>query len=442
MIHANFFKGASRLLLFVFSITLFLYFPATCQSTINGFVADRETKEPLAFVSIFNKKLGIGGTSNIHGKFVIKIPDSESSLSFIFSHIGYKSSTVDISANHVDEIVVELSQDITTLSEVVVTPQKANVIVDKALDRIKENYNTDQYMVVGFQRETVKADDDYIQLLEADFTTGFKQGQTESFLIDGRYAEDKVVRKRDLLWNDKRGGFYTFGLTELGGVSSPAEETFLGLPLVGKNNFREYYDFECKGVVNYDDNQLYVVEFDQKPGSKKSLIKGTLYIDNESYAIIKIKYSLSPKGIKYLKTNRSWDGKELTKSKLVKKVDILSDSYEMTYSKYKDKWYLNTIVRDIGFEVSVNLPLKKGPTKTLNLHSERVISNIFISEIPPLSIKKVPYQLYYFQVHLKNNYENYNPGDWDGYKSIQSDTSYASIVEEFKLSNSADNNIK
>ena len=80
-------------------IKIFIYIillqPVLTQ-TINGFVRDDNSGEPLAFVNVFIKDSEIGTSTNQDGYFVLQnVPKGE--LKIIASIIGYKYSEQNIS---------------------------------------------------------------------------------------------------------------------------------------------------------------------------------------------------------------------------------------------------------------------------------------------------------------------------------------------------------
>ena len=101
----------------VITITLLLagFQGVAQQITVSGVVKDAEG--PLPGVSILEKGTSQGTATDSDGKFTLAVT-SESSV-LIFSFIGYKTQEVAVNGRTVVDIVME--QDVTALSEVVVT---------------------------------------------------------------------------------------------------------------------------------------------------------------------------------------------------------------------------------------------------------------------------------------------------------------------------------
>jgi hypothetical protein len=85
------------------------------QITVSGVVKDAEA--PLPGVSILEKGTSQGTATDSDGKFTLSVT-SESSV-LVFSFIGYKTQEVAVNGRTAIDIIME--QDVTALSEVVVT---------------------------------------------------------------------------------------------------------------------------------------------------------------------------------------------------------------------------------------------------------------------------------------------------------------------------------
>lgn len=86
------------------------------EFTINGVVKEDKNEEPLIGVTIYTLgKAGLGGVSNIDGKFSIKA-DKDDVL--VFSYLGYNKEQLTVTGNMTVEILMEENTDI--LEEVVV----------------------------------------------------------------------------------------------------------------------------------------------------------------------------------------------------------------------------------------------------------------------------------------------------------------------------------
>lgn len=86
------------------------------ERTIAGVVLDAGTNEPLMGVTVISPNSGAGATTDLNGKFAIKVQANDSILSF--SYVGYSPKSVNVAGK--SQLNVSLSEIVNTLGEVVV----------------------------------------------------------------------------------------------------------------------------------------------------------------------------------------------------------------------------------------------------------------------------------------------------------------------------------
>jgi hypothetical protein len=123
------------------TIVSFLFFATIIYSqtqTIEGFVFDIETSEPLSYANVRIDGTTSGTSANIKGRFNLKLKSG--SYSLIFSFIGYKSDTLSIIIPSNEIIKIGLIPQAVKLPEVVVSAEDpAYSIIREAIKRKKEN---------------------------------------------------------------------------------------------------------------------------------------------------------------------------------------------------------------------------------------------------------------------------------------------------------------
>ena len=98
------------------------------------------------------------------------------------------------------------------------------------------------------------------------------------------------------------------------------------------------YNYNLLGTTQFGDSKVYIINFDQKKAVKKSLYCGTIYIDSNSFAIIKIIYYRSEIGLRFYKIPI-----QATISQLIAPIKfkrLLKDSLVADYYKLNEKYYL------------------------------------------------------------------------------------------------------
>jgi hypothetical protein len=96
--------------------------------TITGYIANRDTKEPVAGVTVFVQKLSTGTISNEYGFYTLTLPRGVHLLQFSF--IGMKEKQINVNLYGSGEMNIEMNSMLIPLKETVVSAQK-NVIFQR-----------------------------------------------------------------------------------------------------------------------------------------------------------------------------------------------------------------------------------------------------------------------------------------------------------------------
>jgi len=96
--------------------------------SISGYINDRDTKEPVAGVTVFVQKLSTGTVSNQYGFYTINLPRGVHLIQFSF--IGMKEKQININLYGPGEMDIEMNSMLIPLKETVVSAQR-NVIFQR-----------------------------------------------------------------------------------------------------------------------------------------------------------------------------------------------------------------------------------------------------------------------------------------------------------------------
>lgn len=111
-----------KILLILFSVYIHLFSVAQPLGSLSGKVLDKNLQSPLELVNIQLDNTSTGTTTDINGNFRLEnIPVG--THNFIFSYLGYKTYTVYnvvITSGNENTYTIELEEDVSTLTEVVV----------------------------------------------------------------------------------------------------------------------------------------------------------------------------------------------------------------------------------------------------------------------------------------------------------------------------------
>ncbi|NSW94038.1 MAG: TonB-dependent receptor [Bacteroidales bacterium] len=98
------------------------------NAVISGYIFNRDTKEPVAGVTVYNQKLSAGTISNEYGFYSLSLPRGTHLLQFSF--IGMKENFININLYGNGEMNVEMTGMLIPLKETVVSAQK-NVVLQR-----------------------------------------------------------------------------------------------------------------------------------------------------------------------------------------------------------------------------------------------------------------------------------------------------------------------
>ncbi|MEM6346042.1 MAG: prolyl oligopeptidase family serine peptidase [Bacteroidota bacterium] len=302
------------------------------QSKLTITVLDSTTQAPLPYASIYLEKAGIGQKTNSQGQAIFKLSPQQKSDSVIISYIGYHPQKLALTPE-TKALTVKLVSSVYLLEEVVIAyekPLKPEQIVRKAIKNVKDNYSNKEVILRCLYRETVKEDEQYIQLNEAFadvFYTGYPHKRMDSkmwldWFYDSEYAfdieADRIYDEFFHEFNNPRDQMRLNYVRASENWSAYGVETgLMGGPL-GLTSFdkvKYYYDFlDPKLVRKYQyklagKTQLhgaicYVIDFipqelsrsfrsDQSKKTRDPIFTGKLYVETESFAVVKLEYDLA-----------------------------------------------------------------------------------------------------------------------------------------------------
>ena len=113
--------------LYLFFILIFSGFISFGQSTktLEGFVVDKKTGDPIPYATVYNKALSKGTISNIDGYFRIAYRSPQDSI--LIRYIGYSPQFIEPGTN-IESYTIALEESVQFLSEVTISPDKNNYL--------------------------------------------------------------------------------------------------------------------------------------------------------------------------------------------------------------------------------------------------------------------------------------------------------------------------
>ena len=93
---------------------------------LSGYITNRDTREAVAGVTVFNQKLSVGTTSNQHGFYTLSLPRGSHLIQFTF--IGMKEKSVNVNIYGNGEMNIEMNSVLIPLKETVISAQRDMVL--------------------------------------------------------------------------------------------------------------------------------------------------------------------------------------------------------------------------------------------------------------------------------------------------------------------------
>lgn len=155
----------------IFSLLFVFVLVSQVLAQITGVLKDAKTGEPIPYANVFYEGKGVGGITDMDGRFEVdKFPEWKA---LTFSSVGYTTKQVPINS-HTRELVVQLEPLEYTLNEVVVKPKRQKysrknnpavelmkkVVANKELDdlKLKDHYNYNVYQKLTLALNNITAD--------------------------------------------------------------------------------------------------------------------------------------------------------------------------------------------------------------------------------------------------------------------------------------------
>ena len=322
-----------------------------------GIVIDSKTKKPLVFASLVVNNTNISTITNTQGEFMLKIPknnDNKITVSFL----GYTSKVINLSNTNTNNLKIKLETHIEELSEIKINIADAKTLVREMLIRKGDNYFDFSTYMTAFYRETIKKRRSYVSLSEAVVEINKKPYN------DSRNDVLKLYKARKSTDYNKLD---TIALKLRGGPNSTIQIDVIknSDDFLGEDVF-ENYDFVFDTSTKIDNKPIYVVNFKQKPTITDPLYFGKLYIDANSYALIRAQFKLNL-------DNQQKASKLFIVRKPAKATVLpIEASYQINYRKKDGKWYFGYSRIQLGFKIDYD---KRLFNSVYNLTMEMAITD-------------------------------------------------------------------
>jgi len=367
---------------------------------LSGKIIDGKNEDPVKYASVSLINKPIGTITNTDGNFLLKIHPDFIRDTIIISCMGYAQIMMP-AYKILDEDIIVMSPVSIRIKEVKVVATTPEKLLQNIRDHISENYSEDSKLMTAFYRETIKQDNDYInvseaviEILKAPYSSPSKSDLVR--IIKGRRSPD--VKPFQWLNFKLQGGPFT--ITKLDVVKTV--ESFID------KEYQNSYIYNISKVIRYNENPVYILEFKPVAEFNELGFVGEIYVHRETFAIVHVDFHFNKSGLKKAESVMI-----KKKPKGVKAKPIYTN-YEVNYQQYLEKWHLANVKASVKFKVR---------SKNDKINSEyHSISDLLITDIHDTDLKKFDRDESFTQrdifVEMINNYD---PDFWENYNIIKPD---------------------
>lgn len=333
---------------------------------LSGKLVDNKKGRPVQYasVSVFGK--AIGTISNTDGEFLLKLHPDNIRDSIVISSMGYAQIILPAYQLLDDDLFILKPVSI-RIKEVKVTGTTTSQLLKNLRANLNKNYSSHSKLMTSFYRESVKQDDEYINVSEAvmEILKSPYVNSSRSDLVrvlKGRKSPD--VQTFKWLIFKLQGGPFT--ITKLDVVKTM--ENFLD------EAYEHLYNFEISKVIWYNEHPVYVVKFRPVSSSFFPLFEGEMYVHRETFALVHATYRLTKNGLHKAKNIM------IKKKPQNVKAGPTYVQYQVTYQQYQGKWQLASAQASVKFKIR---------SKRDRLNSEfHSVSDLLITNIKATDIKR------------------------------------------------------
>lgn len=376
---------------------------------LSGKILDRKKEFPISYasVSVFNQP--IGTITNTDGEFLLKLHPRYINDTLVISSMGY--AQVFMPANQLlDEDLIFLDPVSIRIREVKVTATTPEKLLENIRANLENNYTSYNKLMTGFYRETVRQDGKYInvseaviEILKAPYVNSFRNDLVR--LLKGRQSPDVQPFK----WMNFKLQGGPFTITQLDVVKTM--ESFLD------EAYQHQYQYKISRVVWYNENPVYVLEFEPLSGTDFHSFVGELFVHRETFAIVHAKYGFNRAGLKKatpVLVKRTPPGVKARPSFV---------EYQVSYQRYQGKWQLATAQASIKFKIR---------NRRENINSEfHSVSDLLITDIQPTELKRFGRDESFGQRDIfVEMIGSYDPNFWENYNIIKPDENLRNAIQK------------
>lgn len=279
-------------------ITVFTSFGQ--NTVLHGNILDAETGAPVPFVSVGQKNLHKGTSSNSIGQFQLRVDSLPVTL--VFNHLSFNQSEQVVSNE--EPLTIKLVPSEVIMKEVVVKSRKRESylygLIRKAFARVLQ-LESKNFFGKAYYRQLSKNGDNYTGLYEIFFDAIYSRRGIKNWAIqEGRYALRSNSEDQTCIYNKN--------FTLLCRVLTTIQPNSKDIIHPVSKEAELYYDFKIINLLNAGDRKIAVISFEPKRNVTSPTMNGELYIDIDNYDLLKIRGRINNDRLKFVKLNMKGGG--------------------------------------------------------------------------------------------------------------------------------------
>ena len=301
-----------------------------------GVVIDAKSKKSLEYASVSVSNSNISTISNLDGVFLLKVPKALENEKVVVTYLGYQNKIIPLSSFTGLEMTFAMEESFEKLPDVNLVEANPISVIKKVIEQRKSNTYREPIIAKAFYRESIKKRRTYASLSEAvvDVYKPTKVIQGDYVVLD-KARKSTDYNKIDTLVIKLQGGPYN----NLSMDMMRNEELFFS------GDMFDIYKFSFDKLINMDKRNVYVIDFVQKPTMVEPFYQGKLYIDTDSFALVKAVFSLNLENLS--KAKKFFVKKKPANADVIP----LDTKYIIDYKQTNGKWHFNYSRIELSFKV-------------------------------------------------------------------------------------------
>lgn len=378
-----------------------------------GLVQDAKSKKSLEFASLVVNGTNISTITNTDGEFLLKVPQDLLGKSVTVTYLGYYNKVIPLTDFTDDKFVIKLEESFEQLPDVTLVSNDPDEIIRKLMENKGKNYVNEPMIMKGFYRESIKKRKTYASLAEAvvDIYKQPVKSQSKDYVKLHKARKSTDYKKIDTLVIKLQGGPY----------NNLAMDMIKNQDLFFNSDIFDTYNFTFDKVISMNNRTVFVVNFIQKSSVIEPFFQGKLFIDTQSYALVKAHYSLNLENLK--KASEFFVKKKPSKADVIP----LRTNYIVDYRTVDGKWYFGYSRIELSFKVDWD---KKLFNSQYHLTIEMAITDWQLNEADEQLKNKEKLKT---NIILSDKASGFsNPEFWGEYNVIEPDKSIENAIKKIQ----------